>query len=51
MLLAAQPLRFSAVRRVVPEISKRMLTQTLHSLERAGMISRHVFATKPTRVK
>jgi DNA-binding HxlR family transcriptional regulator len=51
MSLAAQPLRFSAVRRAVPDISKRMLTQTLRSLERDGMISRHVFATKPPSVE
>ena len=51
MALAAGPLRFSAVRRAVPDISKRMLTQTLRSLERDGMISRHVFATKPPSVE
>jgi DNA-binding HxlR family transcriptional regulator len=51
MSLAAKPLRFSAVRRAVPDISKRMLTQTLRSLERDGMISRHVFATKPPSVE
>jgi DNA-binding HxlR family transcriptional regulator len=51
MSLTAEPLRFSAVRRAVPDISKRMLTQTLRSLERNGMISRHVFATKPPSVE
>ncbi len=51
MSLAARPLRFSAVRRAIPDISKRMLTQTLRSLERDGMISRHVFATKPPSVE
>lgn len=51
MSLAAQPLRFSAVRRAVPDISKRMLTQTLRSLERDGMISRRVFPTKPPSVE
>lgn len=51
MSLAAEPLRFSAVRRAVPDISKRMLTQTLRSLERDGMISRRVFATKPPSVE
>jgi DNA-binding HxlR family transcriptional regulator len=51
MSLAAKPLRFSAVWRAVPDISKRMLTQTLRSLERDGMISRHVFATKPPSVE
>ncbi len=51
MSLAAEPLRFSAVRRAVPDISKRMLTQTLRSLERDGMVSRHVFPTKPPSVE
>jgi DNA-binding HxlR family transcriptional regulator len=51
MSLAAEPQRFSAVRRAIPDISKRMLTQTLRSLERNGMISRHVFATKPPSVE
>ena len=50
-VLAAEPQRFSAVRRAIPDISKRMLTQTLRSLERDGMISRHVFATKPPSVE
>jgi DNA-binding HxlR family transcriptional regulator len=51
MSLAAQPMRFSAVRRAVPDISKRMLTQTLRSLERDGLISRQVFPTKPPSVE
>jgi DNA-binding HxlR family transcriptional regulator len=51
MSLAAGPQRFSAVRRAIPDISKRMLTQTLRSLERDGTISRHVFATKPPSVE
>jgi DNA-binding HxlR family transcriptional regulator len=51
MSLAAKPLRFNAVRRAIPDISKRMLTETLRSLERDGMVSRHVFATKPPSVE
>ena len=51
MSLAAEPQRFSAVRRAIPDISKRMLTQTLRSLERDGMITRHVFPTKPPSVE
>jgi DNA-binding HxlR family transcriptional regulator len=53
--LARGPLRFSAIRRVVPDISKRMskrmLTQTLRNLERYGLLSRQVFATKPPSVE
>lgn len=49
--LAVTPRRFSEVRRALPDISKRMLTQTLRDLERDGMITRHVFPTKPPSVE
>ena len=42
--------RFSQLRRAIPDISQRMLTQTLRSLEADGLISRTVFATVPPRV-
>ena len=51
MALAAAPSRFSGIRRAVPDISKRMLTQTLRNLERDGMVTRHVFPTKPPSVE
>lgn len=49
--LASRPHRFSEILRAIPEISKRMLTQTLRRLERDGMITRHVFDTKPPSVE
>ena len=49
--LAAGPHRFSAVGRAIPDISKRMLTQTLRDLERDGMVMRAVFPTKPPSVE
>lgn len=49
--LAGEPRRFNALHRMVPDISKRMLTQTLHDLERDGLITRHVFPTKPPSVE
>jgi DNA-binding HxlR family transcriptional regulator len=49
--LAAGPRRFSAVQRAIPDISKRMLTQTLRDLERDGLIARTVFPTKPPSVE
>ena len=49
--LARGPQRFSAVQRAVPDISKRMLTQTLQDLERDGLITRTVFPTKPPSVE
>ena len=49
--LAQGPHRFSAVQRAIPDISKRMLTQTLRDLERDGLILRKVFPTKPPSVE
>jgi DNA-binding HxlR family transcriptional regulator len=49
--LASGPRRFSDVRRTLPDISKRMLTQTLRDLERSGLVTRHVFPTKPPSVE
>ncbi|WP_307792795.1 helix-turn-helix domain-containing protein [Streptomyces sp. HB132] len=37
--------------RAVPGISRRMLTLTLRSLERDGLISRTVYATVPPKVE
>jgi DNA-binding HxlR family transcriptional regulator len=49
--LAAAPRRFSQLHRLIPDISKRMLTQTLRGLERDGLATRHVFPTKPPSVE
>ena len=51
MALAMRPHRFSELHRAVHDISKRMLTQTLRDLERDGLITRHVFPTKPPSVE
>ena len=49
--VAATPRRFSQLHRIMPDISKRMLTQTLRGLERDGLVTRHVFPTKPPSVE
>lgn len=49
--LAAGPHRFSAMQRAIPDISKRMLTQTFRDLERDGLVARTVFSTKPPSVE
>ena len=49
--LANGPHRFSAMQRAIPDISKRMLTQTFRDLERDGLIARKVFPTKPPSVE
>ena len=36
--------RFSELKRSIPGISQRMLTATLRSLERDGLLTRHVYA-------
>ena len=51
MALAEQPYRFGELRRLVPDISQRMLTQTLHELQRDGYVHREVFPTKPPSVE
>ncbi|MCJ8509359.1 helix-turn-helix transcriptional regulator [Rhizobium lemnae] len=49
--LSERPYRFGALRRLVPDISQRMLTQTLRELQRDGYIDRTVFPTKPPSVE
>jgi len=51
LTLAERPHRFGALRRAVPDISQRMLTQTLRELQRDGLISRHVHPTTPPSVE
>ena len=51
MALASRPRRFSELHRAMPDISKRMLTQTLRDLERDGLAEREVFPTKPPKVQ
>jgi DNA-binding HxlR family transcriptional regulator len=43
-------LRFTQIARAVPDISQKMLTQTLRQMERDGMVSRLVHAVVPPRV-
>jgi len=49
--LAAGPRRFGALRRRLPDISQRMLTQTLRDLQADGLIGRKVFPTTPPAVE
>lgn len=49
--LAEKPYRFGELRRLVPDISQRMLTQTLRDLQRDGYVHREVFPTTPPSVE
>ena len=49
--LSSGPKRFGILRRRVPDISQRMLTQTLRDLQRDGYVSRTVFPTQPPSVE
>ncbi len=49
--LAEGPLRFNALKRTIGQVSQRMLTLTLKSLEKDGLVSRTVFPTIPPRVE
>lgn len=49
--LQPAPIRFNALRRRVEGISQRMLTVTLRSLERDGLVTRTVRPTTPPEVE
>jgi DNA-binding HxlR family transcriptional regulator len=49
--LKPRPLRFNALRRSIEGISQRMLTVTLRSLERDGLVRRMVRPTTPPEVE
>lgn len=48
--LSAGPMRFNELRRAIGTISQRMLTLTLKSLEKDGLVTRTIFPTIPPRV-
>ncbi|MEL6372934.1 MAG: helix-turn-helix domain-containing protein [Pseudomonadota bacterium] len=48
--LKAGTQRFSDLKRLVPDVSQRMLTQTLRKLERDGYVTREVTPSIPPRV-
>lgn len=50
-LLVDQPTRFNQLRRTIKGISQKMLSQTLKSLERDGLVKRRAIATVPVTVE
>jgi DNA-binding HxlR family transcriptional regulator len=49
-VLGDGPVRFSELRKMVHVVTPKVLTQTLRSLERDGLITRKVYAQVPPRV-
>jgi DNA-binding HxlR family transcriptional regulator len=50
-ILSKGPCRFNAMMRAIGGVSHRMLTLTLRSLERDGLVSRTAYATIPPKVE
>jgi DNA-binding HxlR family transcriptional regulator len=51
MELQTQTLRFSTIKKQIPDISPRMLAQTLRQLEYDGLIARKLYPTIPPKVE
>lgn len=49
--LEESPHRFGQLRRAIPGITQKMLTQTLRKLERDGLVHREVLPTRPPQVE
>jgi DNA-binding HxlR family transcriptional regulator len=43
--------RFNELQRAIPDISKKMLIQTLRSLERRGLVNRTVYPQVPPKTE
>ena len=48
--LSGEPRRYSELSRMIAGVSQKMLTQTLRTLERDGLITRTITASVPVRV-
>ena len=48
---AGEPMRFGALRKALPDISQKMLTVTLRTLEQDGYLTRKVWPEVPPRVE
>jgi len=47
---SAEPVRFNALQKALPDISQKVLTTTLRTLEEDGFVVRTVYAEVPPRV-
>lgn len=51
ILAENQPIRFNTIGKAIPDISPKMLTETLKNLETDGLVNRKVYAEIPPRVE
>ncbi len=51
LTLKGGTLRFSKLKKAIPDISQRMLTFTLRHLERDGLVNRKMYMTIPPKVE
>jgi len=51
VLMDDEPLRFSEIAQLVPELSDRLLSERLKELEARGIVARTVFSGPPVRVE
>src|SRR5215813_547352 len=51
IFLQDRPRRFNELQRIITGISQKVLTQTLRSLERDGLVTRTIYAEVPPRVE
>ncbi len=49
--LGNETLRFSELRKSLPQVTQKMLTQQLRELEEDGLIYRHIFTQVPPKVE
>jgi DNA-binding HxlR family transcriptional regulator len=49
--LANGPVRFTALKRAIGDISQRMLAKTVRTLEQDGLVTRKVYPTVPPKVE
>lgn len=50
-MLASQPMRFGELKRNIPPVSQKMLTQHLRELEADGVVHRQLFDELPLRTE
>lgn len=51
LVLLQGPLRFKDIKREIPDMSDRLITERLKELEGKGIVERSVFPEKPVRVQ